>query len=167
MNVSLLVSLASTEVDAKCYDAFNYGRQKDAIRLLKQVRDPHTVKSESNFTILHCAAYHGWLDVVKELMIEYQFDPDCKDNDGYTPFRTASNSEKQDVVEYLETVIGAFVVHLLFISIYLFIIVLVYSVVCRLDPTSYPQYVLCILLSMITQSEAITFSRIIGHIIEI
>ena len=134
MNVSLLVSLASTEVDAKCYDAFNCGRQKDALTLLKQVRDPHSVKNENNFTILHCAAYHGWLDVVKELIIEYQFDPDCKDNDGYTPFRTASNSEKQDVVEYLETVIGAFVVHLLFISIYLFIIVLVYSVVCRLDP---------------------------------
>ena len=108
-NFSLLVSLA--EVDTKCYDAFDHGRKEEALRLLKQVKDPHTVKNKNNFTILHCAAHNGWLDVVKELIIEYQFDPDCKDNDGYTPFRTASNSGKQDVVEYLETVIGTFVVH--------------------------------------------------------
>ena len=104
-NVSLLVSL---EVDTKCYDAFNYGRREEALRLLKQVKDPHTVKSENNFTILHCAAYHGWLDVVKELINDHQFVPDCEDDDGNTPLSKARSNGKQSVVEYLETVRGTF-----------------------------------------------------------
>ena len=96
------------ELEEQCYDAFNYGRQEEALRLLKQVKDPHTVKSKNNFTILHCAAYHGWLDVVKQLINEHQFDPHCKDNDGNTPLSKAASS---DVVDYLETVIGTFIVY--------------------------------------------------------
>ena len=107
-NVSLLVSLGEV---TKCYDAFNYGRQNEAVRLLKNFKNPHIVKSKNNFTILHCAAYHGWLDVVKDLIIEHQFDPDCKDNDGNTPLSKARSNGKQSVVDYLETVIGAFVVY--------------------------------------------------------
>ena len=101
-----LVSLA--EADAKCYDAFNRGRQKDALRLLKQVKDPHTVKSNKNFTLLHCAACYGWLNVVKELINEYQFDPNCEDDDGNTPLSKARSNGKQSVVDYLETFTGVF-----------------------------------------------------------
>ena len=50
------------------YDAFNKGRREEALRLLKQVKDPCTGMSQRNFTLLHCAAYHGWLDVVQELI---------------------------------------------------------------------------------------------------
>ena len=107
------VSLA--EVDDKCYDAFNCGRQKDAIRLLKQVRDPHTVKSNKNVTLLHCAAYHGWLDVVKELINDHQFDPDCKDNDGNTPLSKARSNGKQPVVDYLEKALGTFIVFFMYL----------------------------------------------------
>ena len=108
-NVSLLVSLA--EVETKCYDAFNNGRQEEALRLLKQVEDPRTVKSKNNFTILHCAAYRGWLDVVKELITEHQFDADCVDDVGNTPLSKARNNRKQHVVDYLETLIGTIVVY--------------------------------------------------------
>ena len=94
----------------KCYDAFNYGRQEEALRLLKQVKNPHVVKSKNNFTILHCAAYHGWLDVVKQLINDHEFNPDCKDNDGNTPLSKAKGNGKQAVVDYLETVRGTFVV---------------------------------------------------------
>ena len=104
-NVSLV---ALAELETKCYDAFNYGRQDEALRLLKQVEDPHTVKSKSNFTILHCAAHHGWLDVTKVLIVEHQFDPDCKDDDGNTPLSRARSNGKKYVVDYLETVIGTF-----------------------------------------------------------
>ena len=122
------------ELEEQCYDAFNYGRQEEALRLLKRVKDPHIVKSKSNFTILHCAAYHGWLDVVKELIIEYQFDPDCADDDGNTPLSKARGNGKQPVVDYLETVIGIFVVYFSLCTFYnLFIIVLVYNIVGRLD----------------------------------
>ena len=107
-NVSLLVSLV--EVDRECYDAFNYGRKEEALRLLKQVKTPRTV-NKNNFTLLHCAAYHGWLDVVKQLINEHQFDPDCADDDGNTPLSKARSNGKQHVVDYLETVIGIFVVY--------------------------------------------------------
>ena len=104
-NVSLLVSL-----EAKIYDAFNFDRREEALRLLKQVKDPHTVMSNNNLTLLHCAAYYGWLDVVKQLINEHQFDPDCADDDGNTPLSKARSNGKQSVVDYLETLIGIFVV---------------------------------------------------------
>ena len=108
-NVSLLVSLV--EVDRECYDAFNYGRKEEALRLLKQVKDPCTVKSKNNGTLLHCAAYHGWLDVVKQLINDHQFNPDCMNDYGNTPLMLAKRDGKQPVVDYLETVIGIFVVY--------------------------------------------------------
>ena len=103
-NASKNVSLLSLET--KCYDAFNYGRQEEALRLLKQVKDPRTVMSNSNFTLLHCAAYHGWLAVVKQLINDHDFDPDCKDDDGNTPLSKARSNGKQPVVDYLERFLG-------------------------------------------------------------
>ena len=108
-NVSLLVFLGG--LDAKCYDAFNKGRREEALTLLKQVKNPHAVKSKDNFTLLHCAAYHGWLAVVKELINDYKFDPDCMDDLCNTPISKARANGKQPVVDYLETVIGTFVVY--------------------------------------------------------
>ena len=99
-NVSFL---SLVELEEPCYDAFNNGRWKEALTLLKQVKDPRTVKDKNNFTLLHCAAYHGWLDVVKQLIIEYQFNPDCKDDSGNTPLSKARANGKEDVVEYLRT----------------------------------------------------------------
>ena len=114
----------------KCYDAFNHGRMEEALRLLKQVKDPRTVKSKNNYTLLHCAAFHGWLDVVKELIIEYQFNAECENDNGNTPLSKAKSNRKRHVVDYLEKVIGTFVVD--FCSYILYRIVLI---VCRLDPT--------------------------------
>ena len=71
-----------------CYDAFNYGRWEEALRLLKQVKDPRTVKSKKNFTLLHCAPYHGWLDVVKQLINDHQFNPDYTDDNVVLYLRT-------------------------------------------------------------------------------
>ena len=100
-----------SKVVDQCFEAFNYGRREEALRIMKKIKDPRTVKDSSNFTILHCAAYHGWLDVVKELITEHQFIPDCEDKDGNTPLSKARGSREQSVVDYLETVIGTFVVY--------------------------------------------------------
>ena len=83
------------------------------------MKDPHTVKSKSNFNILHCAAYHGWLDVVKQLINDHQFNPDCEDDSGNTPISKARGNGKQSVVNYLETVIG-----MLFIIIFTYCLIL-------------------------------------------
>ena len=106
--------LVMSQVDDQCFEAFNNGRKEDALRLLKKIDDPRTVKDSNNFTLLHCAAYHGWLSVVKELINDHQFNPDCMDDDGNTPLMKAKSSEKQPVVDYLETVIGTFVVYFCF-----------------------------------------------------
>ena len=100
-----------SKVVDQCFEAFNHGRQEEALRTMKKIKDPRTVKDSNNFTILHCAAYHGWLDVVKELITEHQFDPDCEDKDGNTPLSKAKRHGKQHVVDYLETYIGTFVVY--------------------------------------------------------
>ena len=81
-----------------------------------KIKNPHIVKSKNNFTILHCAAYHGWLDVVKQLIDDHQFDPVCKDDSGNTPLSKARSNGKQHVVEYLQTAIG------MFISVYIQIV---------------------------------------------
>ena len=83
----------------------------EALRLMKQVKDPRTVMSNNNFTLLHCAAYHGWLPVVKQLIDDHQCDPDCKDDSGNTPLSKARSNGKQSVVDYLETPLGIFVVY--------------------------------------------------------
>ena len=67
------------------------------------------MKSKSNFTLLHCAAYHGWLDVVKQLINDHQYNPDCKDDGGNTPLSKAGSNGKHSVVDYLETFIGTYV----------------------------------------------------------
>ena len=110
-------SLVSLET--KCYDAFNHGRRVEALRLPKQVKDPCTVMSNNNFTLLHCAAYHGWLPVVKQLINDHQCDPDCKDNGGNTPLSKARGNGKQAVVDYLEKAVGTFVVYFCLCTVYL------------------------------------------------
>ena len=74
-----------------------------------KIVNPHIVKSNNNFTILHCAAYHGWLDVVQQLIDDHQFDPDCEDDSGNTPLSKARDSGNQHVVKYLQTAIGMFI----------------------------------------------------------
>ena len=98
-------------LEKKCYDAFEKGRREEASRLLKQVEDPSTVMSNHNFTLLHCAASHGWLAVVKELINVHKCDPDCKDDDGTTPLSNARSNGKQSVVDYLEKHLGTFVAY--------------------------------------------------------
>ena len=91
------------------------------------------MKSRSNFNILHCAAYHGWLDVVKQLIIEHRFKPDCEDDDGNTPLSKARSNGKQIVVDYLETVTltGTFVIYF---SLRNYLSKLACNIICRLDP---------------------------------
>ena len=74
--------------------------------------------SNNNFTLLHCAAYHGWLSVVKELINDHDCDPDCQDNDGNTPLSKARSNGKQPVVDYLKKVIGTFIVLLSMYLVY-------------------------------------------------
>ena len=90
-----------TEIEDRCYSAFNHDRQEEGLTLLKQVKQPHTVKGEYSFTLLHCAAHWGWLDTVKLLITEYNCDPNQVDSRGLTPLHVASSSGHLDVLQYL------------------------------------------------------------------
>ena len=109
-----------SKVVYQCFEAFNYGRREEALRLQKKIKNLHAVVDSNNFNILHCAAYHGWLDVVKELIVEHHFNPGCRDDDGNTPLGKAKRNGKQAVVEYLETAIG------IFMSVYLISIIIIF-----------------------------------------
>ena len=82
--------------------------------------------SKHNFTLLHCAAYHGWLSVVKELINYHNCDPDCKDDDGITPLSKARSNGKQPVVDYLEKYLGTFIVYF-YLCAYMYCIIVLDS----------------------------------------
>ena len=115
-------------METQCYDPFSYGREEEAFRLLKQVEDPRTVKNKNNFTLLHFAAHYGWLDIVKGLITEHQFNPECEDKDGNTPLSKARSNGKQHVVDYLEKMIGTIVVYLCFCTYSIIKLFLVFCV---------------------------------------
>ena len=88
-------------MEEKCYDAFNYGRKAEAIRILKKLKDPRRVKVSGGGTLLHLAAIKGWRDVVATLINDYDFDVNCKTDDNWTPVHLASSYRHVDVVKYL------------------------------------------------------------------
>ena len=90
-----------TEIEDRCFSAFNHDRQEEGLTLLKQVKQPHTVKGIYSFTLLHCAAYWGWLDTVKLLITKYNCDPNQVDSRGLTPLHVASSCGHLDVLQYL------------------------------------------------------------------
>ena len=76
-----------------------------ALHLLSLLSNPHKVKYSDvyNTTILHEAAYYGVLDIVQVLINEYQFDPHCVDDDGYTPLHHAAVNGQLNIIKYLIT----------------------------------------------------------------
>ena len=65
----------SQELEQQCVAAFKQGNHDQAVQLLPQLQQPGDVTTEFNIyikrginrdvTLLHLAAYHGWLDVIK------------------------------------------------------------------------------------------------------
>ena len=88
------------------------------------------MKNKNNFTLLHCAARYGWLDIIKELITEHQFNPECEDKDGNTPLSKARSNGKQHVVDYLEKMIGTFVVYFFLCTYSIIKLFLVFNIFC-------------------------------------
>ena len=84
-------------------DAFEKGKKEDAVRLLPQIQQPYKVRDAETFkfSLLHCAARHGWLDVVIELATKYKCDVNCKDDLGDTPLHYAAMYDQLKVMKYL------------------------------------------------------------------
>ena len=77
-------------MDDECADVFRNGDYNRALELLQKVSNPKNIKVSNFFTqnykpiysiqyekisLLHVAAYHGWLDICHQLIAEYKHDP--------------------------------------------------------------------------------------------
>ena len=96
-----------------CILAFSWGRKKDAERLLPQIEQPADIrKTEMSkpysgvwpfpdlVSLLHLAAYHGWVDVAIDLITKYKCETNCKDSYGHTPLHYAAYNNCLEVVRY-------------------------------------------------------------------
>ena len=108
----------SQDLEQQCVAAFKQGNHDQAIQLLPQLQQPGDVTTEFNLntkqkslsnrdvTLLHLAAYHGWLDIIKTLQ-QYIFEYDCKDSEGLTPLHYAAKSGNSiAVIDYLIKTLG-------------------------------------------------------------
>ena len=81
------------------------GNVVEVQRLLPQVRNHADIRDKSwlcrNKTLLHYPCYHGWLDVTKILVEQYNCDPEYGDERGDTPLHEACREGRVDIVRYL------------------------------------------------------------------
>ena len=97
-------------------NTFERGTKQNAVRLLPQVsqladiritRDYAVVVNgmevvvASGSSLVHLAAVHGWIGVVKDLTIKYKCDANCKNSLERTPLYSASATGQLEMVKYL------------------------------------------------------------------
>ena len=72
-----------------CAEPFEKGHKRDAKRLLSITAGIRTAvdvkKYIKQFSLVHKAARHGWLDILIHLTTKYECSNDNKDIDGLTP----------------------------------------------------------------------------------
>ena len=80
---------------------YPHGDKEKVLSLLPVVRHPAGIRDSSNRTLLHHAAYHGWTDVCRLLVEQYQVDQDCRSSDGETALHWAARRGWTDVCRLL------------------------------------------------------------------
>ena len=83
----------------------------EAGRLLPKIQEPQEIVTEfclagsktttTNVTLLHLAAYHGWLDIIKTMKEYYK--RSYTDSNGSTPLHYAATGGSLAVIDYLIT----------------------------------------------------------------
>ena len=98
----------------RCVAAFKDGDHDEAERLLPEIQQQQLQniatefllignggETSTNVTLLHLAAYHGWLDIIKA--IEEYYKCNCTDSNGCTPLHYAAGQGSLAVIAYLIT----------------------------------------------------------------
>ena len=96
--------MAVSQNEWDCVTAFKQGNHDRAIQLLPRLKDPAALTTEfkilgelrTDVSLLHLAAYHGWLDIIK--MVKK-----CSYTDGYgnTPLHYAAARNNVTMIAYL------------------------------------------------------------------
>ena len=99
--------------------SFERGDKQDAVKLLPQVAQPADIRIArdrnavvrinsagkivvaSGSSLVHLAAIHGWVDVIRDLTTEYKCDANCKNLKERTPLYCATATGQLEVVKYL------------------------------------------------------------------
>ena len=89
------------DVREQCLDAFIYGQEEKARKLLPTVQHPQSLTDSDNRTLLHWAALHGWHDMCHLLVDHYKLCPTVKDVYGWSPLHWACVHGRATVVSYL------------------------------------------------------------------
>ena len=110
------VKYRSIPLQYQCWHAFKERDYNEAIRLLPLVKEPKKIDlrkyrdyysssleywREPRANLLHLSSRNGWLDVTKELITNYQFDPREGDARGNTCLHYAAEGSHVDIVRYL------------------------------------------------------------------
>ena len=72
-------------VSQRCLRAFEDGQEEVARKLLPTVPHPQSLTDSDNWTLLHWAAVHGWHDMCRLLVEQYNVCPTYKDVFGWSP----------------------------------------------------------------------------------
>ena len=88
----------------KCGYAFKSEDHAEAVRLLPLVKEPRRIRGwYDDDTLLNLSARNGWLDVTKDLITNYHFDPQERNKWGIICLHCAAAGNHVDVVRYLIT----------------------------------------------------------------
>ena len=97
----------STDPRLDCWKAFENNDLVEANRLLPYFVTEPTAGSyygSNGVTLLHLSSKNGWLDVTKDLVTDYHFDPHKKDKAGRNSLLYAFADHAIDVLKYLTNV---------------------------------------------------------------
>ena len=103
------------EPELTCVEAFKQGDHDKALQLLPSLQQPAAVRTSYNIvphipdclstdvSLLHLAAFNGWMDIVAILVDKYGCSSQCCDSQGQTPLHYAAYGGSLLVVKYLIT----------------------------------------------------------------
>ena len=103
------------DLEQQCVTAFKQGNHDQAVQLLPQLQQPGDVTTEFEFngkslppnkgvTLLHLAAYHGWLDIIKTIQQHISM-YDVRDSADFTPLHYAAAASSENCLEMINYLI--------------------------------------------------------------
>ena len=104
------------DLEQQCVTAFKQGNHDQAVQLLPQLQQPSYVTTEFEFdgkilppkkgvTLLHLAACHGWLDIIKTIQQHISM-YDVRDSAGLTPLHYAAAASSENCLEMINYLIN-------------------------------------------------------------